>query len=47
MGECLSSQAAEASSWLAIEFLECVGYIRDYPVERLYRGTKKAKIYEG
>lgn len=42
-----ASQVAERVASLAVEVLGGVGYVRDYPVEKLYRDAKIGKIYEG
>jgi alkylation response protein AidB-like acyl-CoA dehydrogenase len=42
-----ASQVAERVASLAIETFGGVGYVRDYPVEKLYRDAKIGKIYEG
>ena len=42
-----SSQVAERVASLAVEVLGGVGFVRDYPVEKLYRDAKIGKIYEG
>lgn len=42
-----ASQVAERVASLAIEVLGGVGYVRDSPVEKLYRDAKIGKIYEG
>ena len=42
-----ASQVAERVASLAIEIFGGAGYVRDYPVEKLYRDAKIGKIYEG
>ena len=42
-----ASQVAERVASLAVEVLGGVGFVRDYPVEKLYRDAKIGKIYEG
>jgi alkylation response protein AidB-like acyl-CoA dehydrogenase len=42
-----ASQVAERVASLAIEVFGGVGFVRDYPVEKLYRDAKIGKIYEG
>ncbi len=42
-----SSQVAERVASLAVEILGGVGFVRDFPVEKLYRDAKIGKIYEG
>lgn len=47
MAKLFSSQVAERTASLCIEFLGGVGFTRDFPVEKLYRDAKIGKIYEG
>lgn len=42
-----SSQVAERVASLAIEALGGYGFVKEYPVEKLYRDAKIGKIYEG
>jgi alkylation response protein AidB-like acyl-CoA dehydrogenase len=42
-----ASQVAERVASLAVEVFGGVGFVRDYPVEKLYRDAKIGKIYEG
>jgi butyryl-CoA dehydrogenase/short/branched chain acyl-CoA dehydrogenase len=42
-----ASQVAEQVASLAVEVFGGVGFVRDYPVEKLYRDAKVGKIYEG
>jgi butyryl-CoA dehydrogenase/short/branched chain acyl-CoA dehydrogenase len=42
-----ASQVAERVASLAVEIFGGVGFVRDYPVEKLYRDAKVGKIYEG
>ena len=42
-----ASQMAERVASLAVEVFGGVGFVRDYPVEKLYRDAKIGKIYEG
>ena len=42
-----ASQAAERVASLAVEVFGGSGFVRDYPVEKLYRDAKIGKIYEG
>jgi len=42
-----ASHVAERVASLAVEVLGGSGYVRDYPVEKLYRDSKIGKIYEG
>jgi alkylation response protein AidB-like acyl-CoA dehydrogenase len=47
MAKLFSSQVAERTASLAIEFLGGVGFTKDFPVEKFYRDAKIGKIYEG
>ncbi len=42
-----ASQTAERVASLAVEVFGGSGFVRDYPVEKLYRDAKIGKIYEG
>ncbi len=42
-----SSQIAEHVTSLAVQLFGGYGYIKDYPVEKLYRDAKIGQIYEG
>jgi alkylation response protein AidB-like acyl-CoA dehydrogenase len=42
-----SSQVAERVASLAVECLGGYGFVKEYPVEKLYRDAKIGKIYEG
>ena len=42
-----SSQVAERVASLAVEVFGGAGFVKDYPVEKLYRDAKIGKIYEG
>jgi butyryl-CoA dehydrogenase/short/branched chain acyl-CoA dehydrogenase len=42
-----SSQVAEKVASLAVEVFGGAGFVKDYPVEKLYRDAKIGKIYEG
>jgi len=42
-----SSQVAEKVASLAVECLGGYGFVKEYPVEKLYRDAKIGKIYEG
>jgi butyryl-CoA dehydrogenase/short/branched chain acyl-CoA dehydrogenase len=42
-----TSQVAERVASLAVEVFGGAGFVRDYPVEKLYRDAKIGKIYEG
>ncbi len=43
----VTSQVAEKTASLAIEVFGGSGFVKDYPVEKLYRDAKIGKIYEG
>ncbi len=47
MAKLFSSQVAERTASMCVEFLGGVGFTKDYPVEKLYRDAKIGKIYEG
>jgi hypothetical protein len=47
MAKLFSSEVAERTASLAIEFLGGVGFTKEYPVEKFYRDAKIGKIYEG
>ncbi len=47
MSKYFASQMAERVASLAVEVFGGVGFVRDYPVEKLYRDAKIGKIYEG
>ncbi len=42
-----SSEAAEHVTSLAVQLFGGYGYVKDYPVEKLYRDAKIGQIYEG
>ena len=42
-----ASQVAERTASLAVEVYGGSGFVKDYPVEKLYRDAKIGKIYEG
>jgi alkylation response protein AidB-like acyl-CoA dehydrogenase len=42
-----ASQVAERVASLAVEVYGGSGFVKDYPVEKLYRDAKIGKIYEG
>ena len=41
------SEVAERTASLAVEVFGGAGFVKDYPVEKLYRDAKIGKIYEG
>jgi len=43
----LASHVAERVASLAVEVFGGAGFVKDYPVEKLYRDAKIGKIYEG
>ena len=43
----VASQVAERTASLAVEVFGGSGFVKDYPVEKLYRDAKIGKIYEG
>lgn len=47
MAKLFASEAAEHTASLAVEIFGGAGFVKDYPVEKLYRDAKIGKIYEG
>ncbi len=47
MCKLVASNVAEKTASLAVEILGGAGFVKDYPVEKLYRDAKIGKIYEG
>jgi butyryl-CoA dehydrogenase/short/branched chain acyl-CoA dehydrogenase len=47
MAKLFASEIAEKVSSLAVEVYGGSGFVKDYPVEKLYRDAKIGKIYEG
>jgi alkylation response protein AidB-like acyl-CoA dehydrogenase len=47
MAKLFASEAAEAICSGAIQTLGGYGYLRDFPVERIYRDVRVCQIYEG
>jgi alkylation response protein AidB-like acyl-CoA dehydrogenase len=47
MAKLFSSQVAERTASLCIEFIGGVGFTKEYPLEKFYRDAKIGKIYEG
>ncbi len=43
----VASKVAEKTASLAVEIFGGSGFVKDYPVEKLYRDAKIGKIYEG
>lgn len=47
MAKLYASESAEQISSTAIQVLGGYGYVRDYPVEKIYRDVRVCQIYEG
>jgi alkylation response protein AidB-like acyl-CoA dehydrogenase len=47
MCKLFSADMAEHVSSLAVQLFGGYGYVKDYPVEKLYRDAKIGQIYEG
>ena len=47
MAKLYSSEVAERTASMCIEFLGGVGFTKEYPAEKYYRDAKIGKIYEG
>ncbi|MCA9538813.1 MAG: acyl-CoA dehydrogenase [Myxococcales bacterium] len=47
MAKLFSSQVAERTASMCVEFLGGVGFTKEYPVEKFFRDAKIGKIYEG
>jgi len=47
MAKLFSSQVAERTASMCVEFIGGVGFTKEYPLEKLYRDAKIGKIYEG
>jgi alkylation response protein AidB-like acyl-CoA dehydrogenase len=47
MCKLFSSNVAEHITSLAVQLFGGYGYVKDYPVEKLYRDAKIGQIYEG
>ncbi len=47
MAKLFSSEVAERTASMCIEFFGGVGFTKEYPVEKFYRDAKIGKIYEG
>ena len=47
MAKVFSSEVAESVASMAINLHGGVGFIKEYPVEKLYRDAKIGQIYEG
>jgi len=47
MCKIVSSEAAERVTSAAVNLYGGYGFVKDYPVEKLYRDAKIGQIYEG
>jgi alkylation response protein AidB-like acyl-CoA dehydrogenase len=47
MCKLMSSEVAERTASLAVNLFGGYGFVKDYPVEKLYRDAKIGQIYEG
>jgi alkylation response protein AidB-like acyl-CoA dehydrogenase len=47
MAKLFASEVAERTASLAVEIFGGAGFVKDHPVEKLYRDAKIGKIYEG
>lgn len=47
MCKIVSSEVAERVTSMAINLYGGYGFVKDYPVEKLYRDAKIGQIYEG
>ncbi|HMC55566.1 MAG TPA: acyl-CoA dehydrogenase [Gemmatimonadaceae bacterium] len=47
MAKLMASEAAMAATTQAVQIFGGYGYVKDYPVERLFRDAKVTEIYEG
>ena len=47
MAKLFSSQVAERTASMCVEFLGGVGFTKEYPAEKFFRDAKIGKIYEG
>ena len=47
MAKYFASHVAETTASLTVEVYGGSGFVKDYPVEKLYRDAKIGKIYEG
>ena len=47
MGKLVSSEVAERVTSLAVNLFGGYGFVKDYPVEKLFRDAKVGQIYEG
>jgi len=47
MAKLFASEVAERTASLAVNLFGGYGFVKDYPVEKLYRDAKIGQIYEG
>ena len=47
MAKLFASEVAESTASLAVNLYGGYGFVKDYPVEKLYRDAKIGQIYEG
>ena len=47
MCKLFTSEVAERVTSIAVQLFGGYGYVKDYPVEKLYRDAKIGQIYEG
>ena len=47
MCKLFASEVAERAASLAVNLFGGYGFVKDYPVEKLYRDAKIGQIYEG
>lgn len=47
MAKLFASEMAERVCSAAIQIMDGYGYLKDYPVERLYRDVRICQVYEG
>jgi alkylation response protein AidB-like acyl-CoA dehydrogenase len=47
MCKLFASEVAERVTSLAVQLFGGYGYVKDYPVEKLFRDAKVGQIYEG
>jgi alkylation response protein AidB-like acyl-CoA dehydrogenase len=47
MAKLFASNVAEQVASMAVEIFGGYGFVKEYPVEKLYRDAKIGKIYEG
>jgi alkylation response protein AidB-like acyl-CoA dehydrogenase len=47
MAKLYASETANFAAWAAVQLFGGYGYVREYPVEKLFRDAKITEIYEG